>query len=135
MIEISGIISVFFGGASGVVVVEAAKFAAASMGQRAKQKTKIYRNSTYWFGLFFLILIAGFVTAISVGEGPIKFITALQIGINAPALVTAWATASQRDKIARQSRTSAGFGHIDSDRSGLSEKRSLLRRMLEDQAW
>ena len=54
---------------------------------------------------------------------------------NAPALVTAWATASQRDKIARQSRTSAGFGHIDSDRSGLSEKRSLLRRMLEDQAW
>ena len=135
MIEISGITSVFFGGASGVLVVEAAKFVAASMGQKAKQKTKMYRIGTYWLGLLILILIAGFITVINVGEGPIKVITAIQIGINAPALVTAWATASQRDRIARQSRISAGVAPIDSNRNELNDQRSLLRKILEDQAW
>ncbi|MCB1955053.1 MAG: hypothetical protein KDG55_05220 [Rhodocyclaceae bacterium] len=134
MNEISGFISVFLGGASGVVVVEAAKFAAASMGQRASQKVDTYRRGTYWVGLLVLILVAGFVTVVSAGEGPIKLVNALQIGMNAPALITAWATASQREAI-RKRVPSARISPNDEDNRIIRDSPSLFRRVLDDQAW
>ncbi len=133
MNEITGYMSVFLGGASGVVVVEAAKFAAASMGQRASQKVSTYRRGTYWLGLLALVLVAGFITVVSVGDGPIRLINALQVGINAPALVAAWATASQRDAIRRRV-PSAGIRPSDADPSQ-GDSSSLFRRVLNDQAW
>lgn len=135
MNEIAGLVPVFLAGAAGVVVVEAAKFAAASMGQRAGQKTKVYKRGTYWVGLVVLVVVAGFVTTITVGEGPIKLLNALQVGINAPALVTAWATASQRDALAKQRRTSAGISPNDAADGYGEGSRSVFRRILNDQAW
>jgi hypothetical protein len=134
MNEISGFISVFLCGASGVVAVEAAKFAAASMGQRAPQKVTTYRRGTYWVGLVALVLVAGFITVVSLGEGPVKLVNALQIGINAPALITAWATASQRDAI-RKRVPSVGISPNDADYSNKRASPSLFRRVLDDQAW
>ncbi len=124
---------IFIIGGSGVVVVEAAKFAAAAMGRNAYQRTRRYKHGTYWLGLLSLFLVAGFVTAVSVGSDTVKLLTALQIGINAPALITAWATASERDAVVKARGPSLGITPVDSgDRA---DSRSLLQRILEDQAW
>jgi hypothetical protein len=135
MDEISGLVPIFLGGASGVVVIEAAKFASASMGQKAGQRITIYKRGTYWVGLIALVIIAGFVTTLSVGDGPISLINALQIGINAPALVTAWATASQRDAITKKRLPSLGINPSVANEGSKDGHLSLSRRILDDQAW
>lgn len=134
MNELAGFTSVFIGGASGVVAVEAAKFAAATMGQRASQKLSTYRRGTYWAGLVVLVIVAGFVTVVSVGAGPVEFVNAVQIGVNAPALITAWATASQRDAI-RKKLPSAGFRSSHANKGSETESQGTLRTILHDQAW
>jgi hypothetical protein len=132
---ISGAISIFLAGASGVVIMEAVKFTAAAMGNRAHQKVVRYKRGTYWLGLAVLAIIAGIVTWTTFGVGPVTLITAWQVGVNAPALVTAWATASQRDAVVKAKAGSAGFGPNDPLRGNETGKTKLLRELLHTQAW
>jgi hypothetical protein len=130
---ISGAFYIFVAGASGVVIMEAVKFAAAAMGSRARQKVVRYKRGTYWLGLLLLAVVAGLVTWTTFGVGPASLITTWQVGVNAPALVTAWATASQRDAVVKAKSGSAGFG--PNDPHAVTARESQLREILHTQAW
>jgi hypothetical protein len=134
--EITGLVSVFFCGSAGVLVVEGAKIATAYMASNARQQTRRYRTSLYWIGLCLLLLLAGFVTVVTIGAGPVKFITALQIAINAPALITAWATASQRNSAAKRRTASLELAPDGQNKiREVEDTRSFSRRLLEEQSW
>jgi hypothetical protein len=88
--ELNGFWPVLGGGMLGPVLVELIKLAA------WQNKTKIaekYSHPGYWIATFALLLVSGTVAVIN-GTDHVPLIKAVQLGVNAPAIVAGYASAS-----------------------------------------
>lgn len=133
MISVEGVTEIFIAGLAGVFVIEVAKISSSMMGPYSHQRMKRYRRMTYWIGFVILLFVSGFVTVLSIGTGPIELSIALQIGVNAPAIITAWGTALDRDTIKNTKGTTIKFNPTLRNKN--VDSRSWFRKIIEDQAW
>jgi hypothetical protein len=88
--ELNGFYQVFGGGALGVALVELLKIASWRDLDTIADK---YGKWRYWVCTLALVVASGVVAALN-GVEQVPLVKAVQLGINAPALVGAWATAS-----------------------------------------
>jgi hypothetical protein len=88
--ELNGILPVFGGGALGVALVELLKIASWRDLDIVSDK---YGEWRYWACTLALVVASGIVAVLN-GVEHVPLIKAVQLGINAPALAGAWATAS-----------------------------------------
>jgi hypothetical protein len=124
MYEFNGICQVFFGGILGPVLLELVKLAA------WREKTKIcekYRQWNYWIATIALLIVSGIVTVIN-GIEHVSLQRAIQLGINAPAIVAGYANAS----VARRSHAA---GLPDPHAKLVVKPKSFLQRTTELIAW
>ncbi len=93
--ELNGFYPVFFAGMLGGVMVELLKVASwlNNPDQLGSKLLARYRLLVYWVALFALLLVSGVVT-VSNGTDKVSLLRAVQLGMNAPAIVAAYATAS-----------------------------------------
>ena len=87
MIELNGAFQVFFGGVLGPVLVELVKLASSPYTGMTRTR---YRRWSYWIPTVALLIVSGAVTVIQ-GVEHVTLLRAVQLGINAPLLVAAWA--------------------------------------------
>ncbi len=99
--ELNGFWQVFLGGMLGPVLVELIKLAA--WRDKAKIAAK-YRQRNYWIATGALLIVSGVVVVIN-GVDHVALREAVQLGINAPAIVAGYANVS----VARRQRKGAGF--------------------------
>ena len=97
MILLDGPIAVFIGGALGPILIELSKYALSS------SETAKYKKSEFWLGFLALLLVSGVVAVVN-GIDHVPLIRAVQLGINAPAIVAGLATASKLKNSQRKRR-------------------------------
>jgi hypothetical protein len=97
--ELNGPISVFIGGALGALLLELIKIAAWRDGTKLRYK---YTSGTYIISTIALFIVAGIVAILN-GVEHVSLLRAAQLGINAPAIVAGYASAS----VARQTKKRA----------------------------
>ena len=88
--QLHGFVQVFLGGMAGVLLMELLKLAA------WRDKGVIigkYCETQYWIGTAALLLISGFVAVMKCGDHA-SLGKAIQLGINAPAIIGGYATAA-----------------------------------------
>ena len=128
--ELNGVYEVFLGGMLGTVLVELVKVAAWRDKDIFKEK---HFNWTYVFAVSALLLVSGFVAVIN-GIHHVSLVTAIQLGISAPAIVSGYATASN----ARQQKKVADAPHaelVGLPKDQKVAKTSLTQRMTALLAW
>ena len=121
MIQLNGFWQVFAGGMLGVVLVELLQLV--SWRQTGKL-TQNYRAPLYWISTGALLVVSGVVAALN-GTEHVPILKALQLGLNAPALLAGYASG----KSSRARKKQAGFV---GQRQGTS---GLWQRLLELRAW
>ena len=92
--ELNGYLCVFLGGMAGPVVLELVKITAWHDLNKMKSK---YRKPVYWISFLALLLVSGFVVVLN-GIDHVELAKAVELGINAPAIVAGYATASASGK-------------------------------------
>lgn len=125
--ELNGYWQVFLGGMLGPVLVEFIKLAAWRDKARIAAK---YCQWKYWIATGALLLVSGLVVVIN-GIDHVALQTAVQLGINAPAIVAGYANAS----VARRQRKPVPAGFVANAAESIIERKSFLQRTAELLAW
>lgn len=121
--DLNGFWPVFLGGMLGPLLLELVKLAAWRDVDKIRTK---YSQPGYWIGTAALFVVAGFVVVIN-GVEHVTILHAVQLGINAPAIVAGYANAS----VARRKRK-ASFISLASQ--NLPPK-GVMQQMAELLAW
>lgn len=122
--DMNGFWPVFFAGLLGPLLVELIKLAA--WRDVEKMRTK-YSQPLYWIGTAALFVVAGIVVVIN-GVEHVKILHAVQLGINAPAIVAGYANAS----VARKKLKANFIGALSTQNP---PTKGLMQRMTELLAW
>jgi hypothetical protein len=107
MKELNGFAPVFFVGMVGVVLVELLKVAS---WKNTGKFTEKYSQPMYWIATAALLVVSGAVAALN-GTEHVSALKAIQLGINAPAIVAGYAsgsTSARRRKLKRAGFMSEG---------------------------
>jgi hypothetical protein len=126
VIELNGVFQVFLGGILGPALVELAKVI--SWG-KAKKIAARYKRITYWIATLAVLIVSGTVTVIH-GIDHIPILRAVQLGISAPLLVSAWANAATTRKIEQDN----GLERFSPPMPGESDK-SRLKQVSDLLSW
>jgi hypothetical protein len=126
--ELNGFWPVFGGGMLGPVLVELLKIA--SMRDTGKL-TLNYKEPLYWIATVALLLVSGTVAVLN-GIDHVSIQKAVQLGINAPALVAAYANASSARK-ARKKIPNVAVG--DAALAQVQTPGTILDRTAEVLSW
>ena len=100
---LNGFLQVFGGGMIGVILVELLKIA--SWLKTGKMEER-YSERKYWFAFSALLVISGCIAAFN-GTDHVPVLKAVQLGINAPAIVAGYSSGSTAARNRRQNH--AGF--------------------------
>lgn len=94
--ELNGFVQVFLGGMLGPLLVELIKLAAWRDKVKIKEK---YKHWNYWIATTGLLLASAVIVVLN-GTDHVSALKAVQLGVNAPAIVAGYANAS----VTRRSR-------------------------------
>jgi len=101
--ELNGFLEVFGGGMLGVILVELLKVASFKTTGKLAEK---YGEPMYWIATGALLVVSGCVAALN-GTEHVSVIKAIQLGINAPAIVAGYASGSTAAR--QHNQNQAGF--------------------------
>jgi drug/metabolite transporter (DMT)-like permease len=114
-----GFWQVFFGGLLGPFLLELLKVAALR-NRKKKDKTELgYCDPVYWVATAALFIVSGLVATFN-GVEHVTLQQAAQLGINAPAIVAAYATTAQGKR--KVARAAIGERAAPSVRPGVAER-------------
>ena len=94
MIELNGVVQVFLGGSLGSVLLELIKIIS---WQDKKKLDEAYTRVIYWVATIGLFVLSGIVAVLN-GIDHVKLLSAVQLGVNAPAIVAGYASAASKRK-------------------------------------
>ncbi len=124
--ELNGVRLVFIGGMLGPVLVELVKLAAWQ--DKAKIAEK-YSHLGYWIATGALLVVSGVVAVLN-GTDHVSLIKAVQLGINAPAIVAGYASASKARR-GRQQQSAGLMGLA----AAKPQKKSFAAKTAELLSW